>query len=139
MQDIDTTIRDSIDELFIQSAQAQKAGDMESAIKLAEQAWEKLPEPKFDWDVSISFAHSIAETYRDAKLFDKALSIMQILFESGTLFDYEDGPRFMLATIYYHQGNLVQAKKWFTIADKISKGRCFREEPQEYFQFYKSK
>ncbi|NOU22010.1 MAG: hypothetical protein HOO93_09505 [Methyloglobulus sp.] len=55
----------------MKSFQAQKAGDMALAVKLSEQAWGKLPEPKFDWDVSKSFAHSVAETYRDAKLFDK--------------------------------------------------------------------
>lgn len=139
MQDLNEDIRDVIDELFIKSAQAQDAGDMVLAVQLAEQAWKQLPEPKFEWDVSKSFAHSVAETYRDAKLFDKALAVMQTLFDSGTVKDYQDGPRFILATIYYHQGNFNEAKKWFAIADKISKGRCFKEEPQEYFKFYKSK
>jgi tetratricopeptide (TPR) repeat protein len=139
MQDLDIEVRDRIDELFIASYQALKNDDVELSLKLAEQAWFKLPQPKFEWDVSWSFTHALAETYRDAKLYDKALAIMQALFDSGTVFDYEDGPRFMLATIYYHQGNFVEAKKWFGIADKISKGRCFSEVPQEYFKFYKSK
>ena len=79
MQDLNEDIRDVIDELFIKSAQAQDAGDMVLAVQLAEQAWKQLPEPKFEWDVSKSFAHSVAETYRDAKLFDKALAVMQTL------------------------------------------------------------
>ena len=139
MQDLDIGVRDRIDELFIQSAHAMKNGDIDLAVKLAEQAWYKFPEPKYDWDVSLSFTHALAQTYRDAKMFDMALAIMRAFFDSGSVLDYEDGPRFMLATIYYHQGNFVEAKKWFGIADKISKGRCFREEPQEYFKFYKSK
>lgn len=139
MQDLNIEERDMIDEIFIQSANAQKDGNMELAVKLAEQAWFKLPIPKYDWDVSLSFSLALAETYRDAKLYHKALVVMRELFDSGTVLDYEDGPRFMLATIYYHQGNFVEAKKWFGIADKISKGRCFREVPQEYFRFYKSK
>ena len=85
MQDLNIEVRDMIDGLFIESANLQKKGDNDLAVKLAEQAWYKLPQPKFDWDVSLSFTLALAETYRDAKLFDKALSIMQILFESGTL------------------------------------------------------
>jgi len=139
MQDLNIEVRDMIDGLFIESAHAMKNGDIELAVKLAEQAWYKFPEPKFDWDVSKSFTHALAQTYRNAKLHDKAISLMQALFDSGTVKDYQEGPRFMLATIYYHQGNFVEAKKWFGIADKISKGRCFREKPQEYFKFYKSK
>jgi len=139
MQDLNIEVRDMIDGLFIESYRVLKNGDIELAVKLAEQAWYKFPEPKFDWDVSKSFTHALAETYRDAKMYGKALAVMQSLFDSGTVLDYQDQPRFILATIYYHQGNFVEAKKWFGIADKISKGRCFREEPQEYFKFYKSK
>ncbi|MCX7113862.1 MAG: hypothetical protein NTX45_28070 [Proteobacteria bacterium] len=139
MQDLNIEVRDMINGLFMESYRVLNNGDIELAVKLAEQAWYKFPEPKFDWDVSKSFTHALAETYRDAKMYGKALAVMQSLFDSGTVLDYQDQPRFILATIYYHQGNFVEAKKWFGIADKISKGRCFREEPQEYFKFYKSK
>ena len=132
MKNLDVETYDEMNNLFIRSRQLLQEGQVSEALALAEEAWAKLPEPKHDWDVTLIFTHAMAETYRDAKLFDKALAVMKWLFASGVVEAFEDGPRFITGTIYYEAGNLVEAKKWFAEANKISKGRCFRDEPLKY-------
>jgi hypothetical protein len=98
-----------------------------------------LPEPKFGWDVSESFTHALAKRYSDTKHFQNALVLMHDLFASGTVESYEDGPRFVLATIFFEMNDKENARKWFTEANQISKGRCFRGEDKKYFEFFMKK
>lgn len=137
MEDLNTTVRDEIDALFIQSKGKLKSGDKDGAVRDAEAAWKKLPEPKFGWDVSKSFTHALAKTYRDAGDFHSALALMNELFASGTVKPHQDGPRFVLATIYFEMGDSENAMKWFAEANQISKGRCFQGEDKKYQDFFK--
>lgn len=132
MQDLDPTLRDAIDLTFRQARKQLQDGDIAVAVNTAETAWDRLPEPKFNWDVSKSYAIALAAIYRDAKQYDRGLALLQDLFSSGTVKSYQDRPYFIMGTIYYEMGNMADAKKWLGEADKISKGRCFRDEPEKY-------
>lgn len=139
MKDLDPVVRDAIDAQLIRSYEKLQSGDFSGAVQDAEAAWAAVPEPKFDWDVSMSFAHALAETYRDAGLYPRALGMMEALFASKTVEPYEDGPRFIMGTIYFEMGDEENARKWFAEANQISKGRCFRDEDKKYLDFFKSK
>lgn len=138
MEQLDVSIRDEIDALLKQAKEQISSGDRAQGIKTAEAAWEKVPEPKFDWDVSKSFAHSLAKFYRNTGNFDGAIKLMTALFDSGTVKAHQDGPRFIFATIYCEMGDEVLAMKWFAEANKISKGRCFQGEDNKYLEFFKA-
>jgi len=112
-------------------------GSGELAISTASAAWGRLPEPKFEWDMSQIYTHALAGLYRDAKRFREAVALMEALFASGTVLSYEDGPYFVLGTIYYEMGDMEQARHWLGEADRISKGRCFREQPEKYRRIIK--
>lgn len=139
MEDLNTTVRGEIDALFIQAKGKLESGDQFGAIQDAEAAWKALPAPKFGWDVSKSFAHALAKIYRDTGNFQNALALMNELFASGTVKPYQDGPRFVTATIYFAMGDKENAIKWFGEANQISKGRCFRGEDEKYQVFYKNR
>jgi hypothetical protein len=64
---------------------------------------------------------------------------MRALFSSTTVKPYQDGPRFITATIYFEKKDFENARKWFAEADKISKGRCFQCEDKKYLEFYMEK
>lgn len=96
-----------------------------------------LPKPKFGWDVSKSFTHALAKTYRDTGNFQNAIALMDELFASGSVKSHQDGPRFVMATIYFEMGDNENAVKWFAEANQISKGRCFQGEDKKYQEFYK--
>ena len=137
MEDLNTAIRDEIDTLFIQSKGKLKSGDRSGAVQDAEAAWKTLPEPKFGWDVSKSFTHALAKTYRDTGNFKNAIVLMKELFASGTVKSHQDGPRFVMATIYFEMSDGENARMWFEQANQISQGRCFQGEDKKYQDFYK--
>ena len=60
MEQLDVSIRDEIDALMKQAKEQISAGEKAQGIKTAETAWDKVPAPKFGWDVSKSFAHLLA-------------------------------------------------------------------------------
>jgi len=111
-----------------------ESGDREGGIKTAEGAWERLPEPKFDWDATKIYVHSLAKLYRDCGKYDQALALMNDLFASGTVQSYDAEPYFIEGTVYYEMGDLKNAQKWLNEANKISKGRCFQGKPPKYKQ-----
>lgn len=137
VEDLDATVRREIDALLIESKGKLGSGDKFGALQDAAGAWAKLPEPKFGWDVSKSFAHALAKIYRDAGEFQSAIALMNQLFASQTVKPYQDGPRFVMATIYFEMGDNASAMKWFDEANQISKGRCFKDEDKKYQAFHK--
>ena len=132
MQDLEPSLRTEIDSAFRSAKQRLRDGDVAAAVKSGEEAWARLPEPRFGWDVSQSYVHALALMYRDARRFADGVALMNALFASGTVLDYEDRPRFVLGTIYYEMGDMENARRWLNEANKISKGRCFRDEPEKY-------
>jgi tetratricopeptide (TPR) repeat protein len=134
MQDLDVSLRDELDAAFRAARAALEAGNRQNAIEMGEAAWARFPAPKFDWDVSKSYTHALALIYRDTGRWTEAIRLMDELFASGTVKPHQDGPRFVLGTIYYEMGDMIQAQQWFKEADKISKGRCFNGQPEKYRQ-----
>jgi len=139
MQDLDEKLRNELDLLFRMARQKFSSGDGNGAIMLAETAWSKLPEPKFGWDVSKSYTHALAKLYRDAKLYELAINLMNSLFASGTVKPYQDGPVFLMGTILFEKGDLDSAYHFFDEAKRISKGRCFVGEDKKYADFHRQR
>ncbi|MBB1356043.1 hypothetical protein [Pseudoalteromonas sp. SR45-5] len=136
MKKLPVELRDKIDELYIFAFQALERKDFITAKEQAEKAWELLPEPKFDWDVTLSFVSGICEMYKELGFYKNAHKIVDQLFSSDHLDDYDDGPVFLKGVIYFEQGELELAKMWFDKANIISKGRCFVSQPKKYKTFY---
>jgi tetratricopeptide (TPR) repeat protein len=132
MQDLDPILCEQINLKFRSARRCLDEGQADLAIETALAAWGCLPEPKFEWDVSQIYLHALAGLYRDTKHFREAVALMEALFASGTVLPYEDGPYFVLGTIYYEMGDMEQARYWLGEANRISKGRCFRDQPEKY-------
>ena len=62
----------------------------------------------------------------------EAVALMEASFASGSVRPYQDHPYFVLGTIYYEMGDMEQARYWLGEANRISKGRCFRDQPEKY-------
>ncbi|NTS77891.1 hypothetical protein HR060_13610 [Catenovulum sp. SM1970] len=136
MNNLPINLREKIDNLYIAAFKALEKKDFKIAKQQAEQAWDYLPEPKFDWDVTLSFVSATCEMYRELSLFESSHKIVDELIASGHLDEYDDGPLFLKGTIYFEQGKKDEAKQWFDKANKISKGRCFAGEPKKYKAFF---
>jgi tetratricopeptide (TPR) repeat protein len=131
-QTLNPSLRNKLDIMLRDAIGKAKSGDAAEAVRLAEDAWNQLPDPKFEWDVSWSYTLALGCVYRDSAHFSEALKLLDALFESGSVQPYQDGPSFLRGTIYYEMGDMVNARKWLGEANRISKGRCFREEPKKY-------
>ncbi|MCG9761807.1 MULTISPECIES: hypothetical protein [Pseudoalteromonas] len=136
MENLPIDLRDEIDALYISAYKLLEANDVDTAQEKAEEAWRLLPEPKFDWDVTLSFVTGICKMYRELSLHEKAHNIINELLDSDHLNDYDDGPLFLKATLYFEQGEFKQAYEWFAKANSISRGRCFVEQPKKYKTFF---
>ncbi|MBB1349446.1 MULTISPECIES: hypothetical protein [unclassified Pseudoalteromonas] len=136
MKNLPVNLRDEIDALYIAAYEALEKKDLNTAKEQAEKAWELLPEPKFDWDVTLSFVSGICEMYKELGFYENSHKIVDELLNSDHLDDYDDGPIFLKGAIYFEQGELELAKMWFDKANTISKGRCFVSQPKKYKTFY---
>ena len=136
MKNLPVNLRDKIDALYISAYEALEKKDLNTAKEQAENAWELLPEPKFDWDVTLSFVSGICDMYKELGFYEKSHKIVDELLNSDHLDDYDDGPIFLKGAIYFEQGKLELAKEWFDKANTISKGRCFVSQPKKYKAFY---
>ncbi|HVE86686.1 MAG TPA: hypothetical protein VND93_27700 [Myxococcales bacterium] len=124
-RNLDVPLRNEIDAMFREARARIDAGKKDEAVPLARQAWDKLPEPKYDWDVTQSYTIALAAILRDAGLYQEALRVMEDDFASGVVLPYQDQPRIMMGSIYAELGDRTKAKKWIGEANLISKGRCF--------------
>lgn len=132
MEDLDVNLRNELDLLFRNARTKVNVGESGEGIHLAESAWKQLPEPKFGWDVSKSYTHALALIYRDTGKYAEALALMNQLFGSGTVKAHQDQPYYVTGTIYFEMNDMENARKWLKEADRISKGRCFQEQPEKY-------
>ncbi len=137
MQDLDAGLIDEITVAFRSARKCFEEGQTEMAIDRGKAAWSRLPEPKFGWDVSKVFTYALAGLYRDAGHFQEAVALMEALFASSTVLPYQDGPYFIFGTIYYEMGDMEKAAYWLGEASRISKGRCFRGQPEKYRKLIK--
>lgn len=136
MKSLPTELHDEINELFIEAFKKLDDNKLIEARSIAEKAWQLLPSPKYDWDVTISLVSDIYDMYKELGFYENSHKIIDELLSSGHLDDYDDGPIFLKGTIYYEEGELELAKVWFDKANAISKGRCFVGQPLKYKTFY---
>jgi tetratricopeptide (TPR) repeat protein len=121
MQDLDLILLVELNAVYRTAKATVEAGDFDTGLELAENAWARLPEPKFDWDASKMYALALAALYRDTQNYEKGEALMKELFASGTVKPYQAEPYFMLGTIYFEMGDLQNAEKWLKDAHEISK------------------
>ena len=136
MKSLPPKLHDEINELFIEAFKKLDENKLNEARSIAEKAWQLLPSPKYDWDVTISLVSDICDMYKELGFYGNSHKIIDELLSSGHLDDYDDGPIFLKGTIYFEQGELELAKVWFDKANTISKGRCFVSQPLKYKTFY---
>jgi tetratricopeptide (TPR) repeat protein len=134
---MDESIRLAAYALYKRCDDAIKVNDFASAERLCEEAWQLIPEPKFCWDSSYMCLSHTVTLLRGARRYDRARLLVQEYLDSGFHLEYQDGPYFWLGTLYYEMGNLDEAFALFDRANRMSRGRCFKEEDPRYETFYK--
>ena len=109
------------------------------SVMYLEEAWNKLPEPKGQYSESYHIASGISEICIILNNLEQAKKWSDELFKCG-LHRIDSGEReFLEGKIALELGEFEMAKKYFTIANEKSEGRCFEDEDKKYIKFFKVK
>lgn len=102
-------------------------------------AFDAIPEPRNNWGETYEVARNLmAANFRSGKIAEseKWLAVFMVADPDRP----NVGEREMWAgKIAFEKNDMVEAKKYFTIANTKSEGRAFKGEDQKYFKFFKSK
>jgi hypothetical protein len=118
--------------------EAWKKGDLTEAESNFAKAWDVLPEPKYQYDLSQSMARGFVIFYRDTKQSDKAvhwLVEMRKAYGEGTGPDATIG--FLSGTVYFESGDLDTAAEFFVPLYEQYGNRPFSGEDKKYLDFVK--
>jgi tetratricopeptide (TPR) repeat protein len=129
---------DEIDTLHAEAKAALGRKDLGAAARLSDEAWAKLPEPKFGWDHSYNCLHRLVEFKRPTgQGLQEMISLVQGYIASEYFRADTFGSHFLLGTLYYDVGELDRAFEAFQTADKLSGGYCFNSQDPKFRKFYK--
>jgi hypothetical protein len=139
MLKLDTELNKYIETLMDRSNEEYDKGEYAESIRLLEDAWDKLPEPKGEYSESFHIARYISETYMLINNLKQTKKWSNELFKCG-LHRIDSGERELLAgKVAFELGEFEISKKYFTIANDKSEGRCFEDEDIKYVKFFKKR
>lgn len=131
-------IENQVMNIIRSSNEAYRSEGVQAALNQLLQAWEMLPEPKTQHNMSTVLASFIANYYLEQQLFDEALHWGNILKE-GQKYKIDSGEGYFLCgKIYYEMGDTENALQEFSIAWEKSDGRIFSGKPKQYAAFLKA-
>lgn len=131
-RELESPLREEIEELDDRSNDAWSDGNYEESIQLALEAWNKLPAPKGEYPESYYLCDGLACTYLLIGDHVNAKKWSEELYQCD-LERIDSGEReFLSGKVAFAMNDLESAKKYFTIANKKSSGRCFGKEDKKY-------
>jgi len=131
---------DEIDTLHAEARAALGRNDPGAAARISDEAWAKVPEPKFCWDFSYVFVHRLVEFKRPTgQGLEEVTSIVQAYIASEYCKADNFGSHFLLGTLQFERGNLDEAFEAFKTANQLSGGYCFAGQDQKYRKFHKER
>jgi tetratricopeptide (TPR) repeat protein len=135
---LETTLVDPIYALMRDGLALAKQGRHQDGVPLFKKAWELLPEPKYEWDISQITLYRMAKFFRDAQLFGEAHAwIDQVAKCPGQLGDGK--AELIKGTIYFAAGEMDSAFEWLDKAYQASGKRVFQGEDPKYLNFLKTR
>lgn len=96
-------------------------------------AWERIPEPRYSWDISQLTVIRLAKFYLEIQKFDDARSWAARIHECGP--NPADGEPFVLqGSVEFVAGRLGEARAFFARAFDVAGRRAFRGEDPRYLK-----
>ncbi len=118
-------------------------GKKEEAVTMIRQAWDLLPEPKFNTSCSHTVLSDLAEILTTAGKHEEAETMLESWIhdvETCGFKIYETTPYILLGNTYMHLNNMDNAREQFYKAVKYgATKRDFSDYPAFYFEVAKNK
>ena len=133
---LESKLEEKIEEIRQKSRKMITGDNPEDAIVLLEEAWEMLPDGKYEYDESFHIVSYILEAAIKIDNKDCLLKWMdKVLLASPERYDCGEKEMWVGRT-YYALGNFEKAREFIEIANKKSGGRCFRPKDTVYKNFF---
>lgn len=118
------------------AGESEKSCDFREAERLLLLAWEILPEPKYDWELSEITVCDLFDFYLTQQNFTEC---ERWLLELDLASRHSPNPTLFLALgkLRFEQGNFEEARSAFAQLHKAWGHRAFRGEPPKYWDFLK--
>ncbi|MBQ0215619.1 hypothetical protein OSB94_20370 [Proteus vulgaris] len=111
--------------------------DYDRALKAYLNAWELIPEPKLEWEVSNWISSCIYSAYFDIGNYITAKEWGEIELITKPS-DIDTAPYINLGMVNYELEQYDISYNYFEHAYNIGKKRAFNERPKKYLDFYLS-
>lgn len=138
MKSVNDEIMQQMRELGAKVREALKNDNAEDAQSLLEQGWRLIPEPKSEYDISISKVLAsirLMAQSRNPLLAFKWIGELKHL----PISTIDAEPDFLIGMTFFELHDEDKAFFHLARANKLSKGRCFQDEDKKYLEFYKSR
>lgn len=133
---IDGELGKKLEEILVKTRVMILGDEVKEAIRILEEAWELLPNGKYEYDDSFRIIASILAGA--IKINDKECILRwkdKIML--ANLKRADCGEREMwVGRANYVLGDFEGAREYMEVANNKSRGRCFRPEDSEYKKFY---
>lgn len=130
------SLGDRIEEIRALTRKMISGDDAEKAIVMLEEAWDLLPEGKYEYDESF---HIVAYILEAAIKTDNKECLLKwkdrVLLADPERYDCGE-KEMWVGRANYVLGDLEGAREFMKIANEKSGGRCFRPKDTEYKKFY---
>jgi len=132
---------DDADEIQTMLEEAEELLDNEQdveALEIFQKAWEQLPEPKADHDLSLEILAAITDCHFFLENWEACRDTIQLAFQSGAE-PSELYFRLRLGQALYELGEEAEASNWL-VPVYLEEGRDpFEDEDPKYLEFFQSK
>lgn len=114
------------------------SGNSDDAQRELESAWRLIPEPKSDYEYSLSFVRAALRLMAFSDKPSLALTWKEKLSKLP-MSKIDAEPDFLLGVAFYETGEMNKAYSHFKKASDLSKKRCFEGEDNKYLSFFEQR
>ncbi|MEM7871915.1 hypothetical protein Q4R10_05810 [Morganella morganii] len=132
---LDKKLENDIISIVEKGNEYQDNGSCTDALAKYKSAWELIPEPKFDWEISNWVSACLYSVYFDMDDFITAKEWAEITLKTKDS-DIDTAPSIDLGMVCYELSQYEEAYKYFDDAYSYGKARAFKERPKKYLEFY---
>lgn len=136
MPKLEVELTKKLEDIMVKTISMISGDESKEAINILEEAWELIPEGKYEYDESFHIVEGILEAAikindkeRIKKWKDKILIVSPRRADSGE-------KEMWVGRAEYTLGEFEKAREYMKIANEKSRGRCFWPEDTVYKNFF---